>query len=578
MLKYENSFVSLGLNSCILNILEDMGYKEPLPIQSQCIPILLKGNDVLGMAHTGSGKTIAFLLPLFQNIDIGNDFVQGLIITPTRELAIQIGQVCGNFIKYIKKINIAVLYGGQSYGIQFQYLKKKPHIIIGTPGRLLDHLNRGTANISKLKTLVIDEADEMLRMGFINDVESIIDQTPSERQTALFSATLPTDIRKISRHFMRNPKAIYISSSINSVCSDINQSYWLVKGIGKYEALVRFLETENFDAAIVFVRTKSATLQVSSMLERFGFNSAALNGDMRQIDRDQTISRLRGGQLNILITTDVAARGLDINRISLVINYDVPDNYDSYIHRIGRTGRAGQVGKSLLFIERKEYYLLRKIKYRVNSNISEIQYPTSNTIVDHRLMKLAIKINSQLNSKDIEIYKSLLTRLQSNQKLSIEYLAAILLKIAQENRPLVLPRDPSIKKKICNEKINSVKKYHQNKNLSLKLYNNSCIYSTKLKSSVKNINTISLYRLSIGRNDGVSKQDIIGSILNKIGNNYNINNIKLFDFYSIVAISRKQILVYKIIPKFFNLYILNKLVKVKFLRFVSDYKNLFCYG
>lgn len=274
MSQYEDSFDGLGLNSCILNILKEIGYKEPLPIQSKCIPSLLKGKDVFGMANTGSGKTMAFLLPLLQNVDFEHDFIQGLIITPTRELAIQISQVCRNFTKYIKKINIAVLYGGQNYNIQFQSLKKKPHIIIGTPGRLLDHLNRSTANISKLKTLIIDEADEMLRMGFINDVERIIDQTPSDRQTALFSATLPKDIRKISYHFMRNPESICINSHTNSVCSDICQNYWLVSGISKHEALIRFLEIEDFDAAIVFVRTKFATLQISSMLERFGFNSA----------------------------------------------------------------------------------------------------------------------------------------------------------------------------------------------------------------------------------------------------------------------------------------------------------------
>lgn len=480
MLKYEGSFTSLGLNSCILNTLKEIGYNNPLPIQYKCIPFLLTGQDVLGMAHTGSGKTLAFLLPLFQNIDIEYNFIQGLIITPTRELAIQINQVCKDLIKYINKINVTVLYGGQNYNIQFRSLRKKPHIIIGTPGRLLDHLNRGTVNISKLKTLIIDEADEMFRMGFINDVKDIISRTPSKRQTALFSATLPIDVRKISHNFMNNPKSVYVSSHVNSVCSDIKQSYWVVRGIKKHEALVRFLEIEDFDAAIVFVRTKSATLQVSGMLERFGFNSAALNGDMRQIDRDQTIDRLRRGKINILITTDVASRGLDIHRISLVINYDIPDNYDSYVHRIGRTGRAGQLGKSLLFVERQEYYLLRKIKLKINFNISEIQYPTSHSVANHRLMKLVDKINSQLKNQDIEIYKSLLTRIQTNQNLNIECLAAILLKMVQKDRPLILPRDPVIKTQFYDEK-HYVKKYRQQRTFCRKSNNNPYFFSKKLK-------------------------------------------------------------------------------------------------
>lgn len=460
MLKSESSFINLGLNSCITDVLKNIGYIKPLPIQVRCIPLLLQGYDVLGMANTGSGKTAAFVLPLLQNVDFRNAFIQGLIIAPTRELALQITQVCESFAKNIQKINITVIYGGQNYAIQFKALKQQPHIIIGTPGRLLDHINRGTINISKVKTLIIDEADEMLRMGFIEEVRKIIREIPSNRQTALFSATLPMSIRKISAQFMHNPKEVYINSNTNNVCSNIIQSYCLLYGINKHEALIRFLEIEDFDAALVFVRTKSATLKVSDFLKNVGYNCAALNGDMNQAIRQQTISRLKYGELDVLITTDVAARGLDIHRISLVINYDVPNNSDIYIHRIGRTGRAGKIGRSLLFIERQEYNLLRHIKQKINFKIIEAQYPTSDVITNRRLVKCIEKIDYQINIKDISLYKSLISKIKSKLNLTIENLAAILLKMAQGNRPLVLSPDPIIKKRW--------NYYHRNVNFSRK--------------------------------------------------------------------------------------------------------------
>lgn len=460
MSKSKKSFTDLGLKSAILDVLQGTGYVQPLPIQTACIPLLLQGHDVLGMANTGSGKTAAFVLPLLQNVNLKYSFTQGLIITPTRELAIQIGQVCINFAKNLLDLNIVIVYGGQKYETQFKILKRKPHIIVGTPGRLLDHIHRGTVNLSKLKTLIIDEADEMLKMGFIEDVRHIVQEIPVDRQTALFSATLPVRIRKISSEFMHNPKEICISSISNNVCPDINQNYWLVNGIGKYEALMRFLEIENFDAAIVFVRTKSETSKISVLLEHYGYNCAPLNGDMNQSIRQQTISRLRYGILDILITTDVAARGLDIRRISLVINYDVPNNSDDYIHRIGRTGRAGQVGKSLLFVERQEYYLLRHIKRKINFNISEVQYPTHHEIVTQRLIKFNDCIDRYLNAEDIPFYKSLLEQIKQKKNLTTEKLAAVLLKIAQGNRPLALPVNSIVKDKASSSsnKINVLKK------------------------------------------------------------------------------------------------------------------------
>lgn len=448
MLKQNDSFDRLGLKPNIVSIVRKIGYKNPLPIQKECIPLLLKGYDLLGMAHTGSGKTIAFLLPLLQNIDVNKYFVQGLIIAPTRELVIQLSQVCMNLIKYIPLIKIATIYGGQSYNIQISSFKKKPHIVISTPGRLLDHLKKGSINISQLRIFIIDEADEMLRMGFIEDVKLIINQIPINRQMALFSATFPKHIKQISCSFMNNPKEICIPDKDN-IYSDIKQYYWIVTGVSKkYEGLMRFLEIEKFDAAIVFVRTKSETLKIADILKHYGYNSAALNGDMNQSLRHQTVSRLQYGSLDILITTDVAARGLDINRISLVINYDIPNSYISYVHRIGRTGRSGCIGKSLLFVEYKERYLLNNIIKKVSKfNIKEVKCPTSHDLERFRLINFSNKIKKYLGYQDIEQYRSLLIKIKPDPDLKLEDLAAVLLKIAQGNRPLILPSDNLIKNK-----------------------------------------------------------------------------------------------------------------------------------
>lgn len=457
MLELKSSFTDLGLRSYIIDAIKKIGYKHPLPIQVKCIPLLLHRYDVLGMANTGSGKTIAFVLPLLQNININNSCIQGLIIAPTRELVIQIGQVCSDFAKNIQKLNLAVIYGGQNYEREFRSLKKKPHLVIGTPGRLLDHINRGTVDISKLKTLIIDEADEMLRMGFFKDIVRIIQEIPANCQIALFSATLPDSIRKISKKFMKNPKEVFMNSYSDNVCpSNIVQNYWVVNKMDKYEALTRFLEIEDYDAAIVFVNTKLLTVKIAETLKKFGYACAALNGDMTQKIREKTISSLKNGDYDILITTDVAARGLDIHRVSLVINYDSPNNVDAYIHRIGRTGRIGQPGKSFLFIEKKKFYLLNHINRRININLKKILPPTLDDISSKRIANLSTRVNQYINSKDISLYKSLLVKIKPNKNLTTENLAAILLKIAQGNRPLILSSNFVSKSRLLN--------YYKNKN------------------------------------------------------------------------------------------------------------------
>ena len=351
------TFEDLGLPEDLLSAVLELGFETPSPIQQACIPHLLNGRDVLGMAQTGSGKTAAFSLPLLAKIDVSQHHQQLLVMAPTRELAIQVADACEQFTKRVKGMRIVTLYGGQRYDIQLRALKQGAQVVVGTPGRILDHIRRGTLDLSNLQSIVLDEADEMLRMGFIEDVETVMAELPEQHQTALFSATMPEPIRRITKRFMKDPQEVKIQST-QRTNPDITQICWFVRGYRKNEALLRFLETEDFDAAILFTRTKTGTLDVTELLEKHGFRAAALNGDMTQQLREQTLDRLRNGSLDILVATDVAARGLDVERISLVVNYDIPLDAESYVHRIGRTGRAGRAGRAILFVEPRERRLL----------------------------------------------------------------------------------------------------------------------------------------------------------------------------------------------------------------------------
>ncbi|MQK36783.1 DEAD/DEAH family ATP-dependent RNA helicase, partial [Escherichia coli] len=449
MAEFETTFADLGLKAPILEALNDLGYEKPSPIQAECIPHLLNGRDVLGMAQTGSGKTAAFSLPLLQNLDPELKAPQILVLAPTRELAVQVAEAMTDFSKHMCGVNVVALYGGQRYDVQLRALRQGPQIVVGTPGRLLDHLKRGTLDLSKLSGLVLDEADEMLRMGFIEDVETIMAQIPEGHQTALFSATMPEAIRRITRRFMKEPQEVRIQSSVTTR-PDISQSYWTVWGMRKNEALVRFLEAEDFDAAIIFVRTKNATLEVAEALERNGYNSAALNGDMNQALREQTLERLKDGRLDILIATDVAARGLDVERISLVVNYDIPMDSESYVHRIGRTGRAGRAGRALLFVENRERRLLRNIERTMKLTIPEVELPNAELLGKRRLEKFAAKVQQQLESSDLDQYRALLSKIQptaEGEELDLETLAAALLKMAQGERTLIVPPDAPMRPK-----------------------------------------------------------------------------------------------------------------------------------
>ena len=481
------TFNDLGLPEFILKAVSDLGFETPSPIQQACIPALLEGRDVLGMAQTGSGKTAAFSLPILAKIDPAAKHPQLLVMAPTRELAIQVADACEHFMKYAKGINIVTLYGGQRYDIQLRALKQGAQVVVGTPGRILDHIRRNTLNLSELKAIVLDEADEMLRMGFIDDVETVMAELPEEHQTALFSATMPEPIRRITKRFMNNPQEVKIKVN-NDNAPDIEQNCWYVQGFRKNEALLRFLEVEDFDAAIIFTRTKTGTLDVTELLEKHGFRAAALNGDMTQQLREQTLDRLRNGSLDIVVATDVAARGIDIERISLVVNYDIPLDAESYVHRIGRTGRAGRSGRALLFVEPRERRLLR----------------------------------------------NMLMLLQGKQK-------------------LILPPDPPMDKRRRDRNDRGDRRENPR--------------SAERRGERKGYGTpqpMDLYRIEVGRADGVEVRHIVGAIANEgdINSRY-IGHIKLYDDYSTVELP--QGMPKELLQQFGKTRVLNKQMQMSFM-------------
>uniref|UniRef100_UPI00111964B2 ATP-dependent RNA helicase DeaD n=1 Tax=Salmonella enterica TaxID=28901 RepID=UPI00111964B2 len=535
MAEFETTFADLGLKAPILEALTDLGYEKPSPIQAECIPHLLGGRDVLGMAQTGSGKTAAFSLPLLNNLDPELKAPQILVLAPTRELAVQVAEAMTDFSKHMRGVNVVALYGGQRYDVQLRALRQGPQIVVGTPGRLLDHLKRGTLDLSKLSGLVLDEADEMLRMGFIEDVETIMAQIPEGHQTALFSATMPEAIRRITRRFMKEPQEVRIQSSVTTR-PDISQSYWTVWGMRKNEALVRFLEAEDFDAAIIFVRTKNATLEVAEALERSGYNSAALNGDMNQALREQTLERLKDGRLDILIATDVAARGLDVERISLVVNYDIPMDSESYVHRIGRTGRAGRAGRALLFVENRERRLLRNIERTMKLTIPEVELPNAELLGKRRLEKFAAKVQQQLESSDLDQYRALLAKIQPSaegEELDLETLAAALLKMAQGERPLILPPDAPMRPK---------REFRDRDDRGPRDRNDRGPRGDREerpRRERRDVGDMQLYRIEVGRDDGVEVRHIVGAIANEgdISSRY-IGNIKLFASHSTIELPK----------------------------------------
>ncbi|NIJ68287.1 DEAD/DEAH box helicase [Xanthomonas sp. 60] len=430
-------FAQLGLSEPVMAAIAAVGYETPSPIQAATIPAMLEGRDVLGQAQTGTGKTAAFALPVLSNIDLQQIKPQALVLAPTRELAIQVAEAFQTYSSKIPGFRVLPVYGGQPYGQQLTALRRGVHIVVGTPGRVIDHLNRGTLDLSELKTLVLDEADEMLRMGFIDDVEAVLKKLPEKRQVALFSATMPPAIRRIAQTYLKDPAEVTIANK-TTTSANIRQRYWWVSGMHKLDALTRILEVEPFDAMIIFARTKAGTEELAGKLQARGLAAAAINGDMQQAQRERTIAMLKEGKLDILVATDVAARGLDVERISHVLNYDIPYDTESYVHRIGRTGRAGRSGEAILFATPREKGMLRQIERATRQPIEEMQLPSVEAVNDNRVNKFTSRITETIGQGGLDFYRQLLERFEAENNVPAIDVAAALAKMMQGDTPFLL--------------------------------------------------------------------------------------------------------------------------------------------
>jgi len=431
------NFSDLALPAPLLRALSDVGYESPSPIQAATIPVLLSGADMLGQAQTGTGKTAAFALPALARLDLSKHEPQVLVLVPTRELALQVAEAFLKYAAHLQGFHVLPIYGGQSYQPQLNALRRGVHVVVGTPGRVIDHMNRGTLKLAGLTLLVLDEADEMLRMGFVDAVESILEQTPPQRQVALFSATIPAPIRRIAAKHLRTPVEVTIKSR-TSTATNIRQRYWMVSGMHKLDALTRILEAETFDGMLIFTRTKQATVELAEKLEARGFAAAPLNGDIPQPQRERTVARLKAGEIDIVVATDVAARGLDVERIGHVVNYDVPYDTESYVHRIGRTGRAGRNGEAILFIAPRERNMLRAIERATRQVIEPMNLPTVDAVNALRIAKFKQRVTETIAKGDAAAFRPVLEQIEAESGLPLIDIAAALALLSQGTTPLLL--------------------------------------------------------------------------------------------------------------------------------------------
>jgi ATP-dependent RNA helicase DeaD len=513
-------FSELALAPAILKAIDEVGYESPSPIQAESIPPLLDGRDLLGMAQTGTGKTAAFALPLLSRLNLEVKQPQLLVLTPTRELAIQVAEAIQTYARHMKGFHILPVYGGQGMAVQLRQLRRGVHVVVGTPGRVQDHLRRGTLVLDKLSAVVLDEADEMLRMGFIDDVEQILEHTPEQKQVALFSATMPQAIGRVARNHLHDPVEIRIKSKTSTVTT-INQRYWQVSGLHKLDALTRILEVEDFNAAIIFVRTKTATVELAEKLEARGYSSAALNGDMNQELREKTIARLKSGALDIVVATDVAARGLDVERISHVINYDIPYDTEAYVHRIGRTGRAGRKGEAILFVVPREKRMLRTIEKATGQSIAPMQLPSREDITDRRITQFKQLITATIESQDLGFYEELIEGYQAEHNIGLGEIAAALTYLLQRERPLLPVKREEYARSEPAVKPGKREARHGKQG-------SGTPHDQPGEDMVR-------YRIAVGREHGVQPKNIVGAIANEVGlDSQHIGHIKLYDSYSIV--------------------------------------------
>lgn len=510
------SFAELKLAPAIHKVIGEVGYETPSPIQAQSIPSLLEGRDLLGQAQTGTGKTAAFSLPLLSRLDPSLKSPQILVLTPTRELALQVAEAMQTYARYLRDFQVLPVYGGQNMGQQLRQLARGVQAVVGTPGRIQDHLRRGTLKLDRLRAVVIDEADEMLKMGFVDEVEQILEFCPAEKQVALFSATMPKEVLQIARRHLKNPVEIRIKTKTSTV-ETIAQRFWQVKGLHKLDALTRILEAEDIEAMIVFVRTKTATVELAEKLEARGFSCAPLNGDMTQALREKTIERLRGGSLDIVVATDVAARGLDVKRISHVVNYDIPYDTEAYVHRIGRTGRAGREGKAILFVAPREMRMLSAIEQATRQPITAMSLPTRKDITDRRIGQFKEQIALTMESQDLEFFEAFIDSYQSEYDVGLRRIAATLAYLVQKERPLqpdIGAEEPVAAPEPASRRPPAAPREPRDANLAR-------------------------YRIEVGREHRVEPGHIVGAITNEANlSSRDIGQIKIFDHFSLVDLPR----------------------------------------
>ncbi|WP_343600085.1 DEAD/DEAH box helicase [Mycobacterium sp.] len=435
------TFSDLQIHPAVLQGIADVGYESPSAIQAATIPPLLAGSDVVGLAQTGTGKTAAFAIPILSKIDTANKATQALVLAPTRELALQVAEAFSRYGAHLPKVNVLPIYGGSSYAVQLAGLRRGAQVVVGTPGRIIDHLERGTLDLSRVDYLVLDEADEMLTMGFAEDVERILSETPEYKQVALFSATMPPAIRKLTTKYLHDPVEVAFETK-TATAENISQRYIQVAGPRKMDALTRVLEVESFDAMIVFVRTKLATEEVAEKLRARGFSAAAINGDIAQGQREKTIAALRDGSIDILVATDVAARGLDVDRVSHVLNYDIPHDTESYVHRIGRTGRAGRSGNAVLFVSPRERHLLTSIEKATRQKLVETQLPSVEDVNAQRVAKFADSITDALGAPGLELFRGLVEDYEREYDVPMADIAAALALQARDGEAFLMRPEP----------------------------------------------------------------------------------------------------------------------------------------
>ncbi|BDZ50834.1 ATP-dependent RNA helicase DeaD [Frondihabitans sucicola] len=509
------AFSDLGLSDAVLKAVREIGYETPSAIQAATIPPLLAGRDVVGLAQTGTGKTAAFALPILSRLDVSQKKPQALVLSPTRELALQVCEAFEQYASQMRGVHVLPVYGGQAYGVQLSALRRGVHVVVGTPGRIMDHLAKGTLDLSELKYLVLDEADEMLKMGFAEDVETILADTPDDKQVALFSATMPAQIRRISKQYLNDAEEITVKNK-TTTSANTTQRYLMVSYPQKVDALTRILEVENFEGMIVFVRTKSETETLAEKLRARGYSAAAISGDVAQAQRERTVNQLKSGKLDILVATDVAARGLDVDRISHVVNYDIPIDTESYVHRIGRTGRAGRSGAAISFVTPRERRLLGAIEKATRQPLTEMQLPSVEDVNVTRLARFDDAITAALGQQDrISAFRDIVGHYVEHHDVPEADVAAALAVVAQGDTPLLL--DPAAERPARRERPerSSDRSFDRDDRAPRSFDRDD--RGERPERRPRTTKPMSPYRIEVGRRQRVEPRQIVGALANEGG-------------------------------------------------------------